>query len=185
MSAYGHSKAFVINSLHLPKRSKRMVMVLRYGCTALVIAVLSLLVMALFVFATPAAAQFNNSGQAIGCSIMLCAGHCLDTPQGPQCMPQRPSCAVTLCAQDSRCVDTPSGAKCIPVHAQPSHPQTPSNPRTPQTPWTPWPKPPLPEGEQIACPRIYDPVCAQKQVQCVTAPCPPERRTFSLSLIHI
>ena len=159
-----------------------MVMVFRYGCTALVIAVLSLLVMALFVFATPAAAQFNNSGQAIGCSIMLCAGHCLDTPQGPQCMPQRPTCAVTLCAQNSRCVDTQSGAKCIPVHAQPSHPQTPP-PSNPQKPWTPWPTPPLPEGEQIACPRIYDPVCAQKQVQCVTAPCPPERRTFSNSCV--
>ena len=162
-----------------------MVMVLRYGCTALVIAVLSLLVMALFVFATPASAQFNNSGQAIDCSIMLCAGHCLDTPQGPQCMPQRPTCAVTLCAQVSRCVDTQSGAKCIPVPVQLSHPQTPppSNPQRPQTPWTPWPKPPLPEGEQTACPRIYDPVCAQKQVQCVTAPCPPERRSFSNSCV--
>ena len=161
-----------------------MVMVFRYGCTALVIGVLSLLVMALFVFATPAAAQFNNSGQAIGCSIMRCAGHCLDTPQGPQCMPQqRPTCAVTLCAQNSRCVDTQSGAKCIPAHAQPSHPQTPSNPRTSQTPWTPWPTSPLPEGERTACPMIYDPVCAQKQVQCVTAPCPPERRSFSNSCV--
>ena len=133
-------------------------MVLRYGCTALVIAVLSLLVMALFVFATPASAQLNNSGQAIGCSIMLCAGHCLDTPQGPQCMPQRPTCAVTLCAQDSRCVDTQSGAKCIPVHAQPSHPQPPppSNPQRPQKPWTPWPTPPLAEGGWATASMVFE-----------------------------
>ena len=159
-------------------------MVLRYGCTALVVAVLSLLVMALFVFASPAAAQLS-SAPSIGCSIMRCAGHCLDTPQGPQCIPQRPTCAVTLCTQDSRCVDTPSGAKCIPVHVQPSQPRTPppSNPQRPQKPWTPWPTPPLPEGEQIACPMIYDPVCAQKQVQCVTGPCPPERRSFSNSCV--
>ena len=162
-------------------------MVLRYGFTALVIAGLSLFAFALsafalLVFATPASAQLL-SVPSISCAHVSCAGHCLDTPQGPQCMPQRPTCAVTLCAQNSRCVDTQSGAECIPVHAQPSHPQTPSNPRTPQTPWTPWPTSPLPEGERTACPMIYDPVCAQKQVQCVTAPCPPERRSFSNSCV--
>ncbi len=33
-------------------------------------------------------------------------------------------------------------------------------------------------NDQIMCPAVYDPVCAEKAVQCVRAPCPAVRQTF-------
>lgn len=35
--------------------------------------------------------------------------------------------------------------------------------------------------DEIYCPAVYDPVCAEINVQCVKAPCPPIRKTFSNS----
>lgn len=34
-------------------------------------------------------------------------------------------------------------------------------------------------GEMTMCTADYNPVCAEKQVQCVTAPCNPVRQTYS------
>lgn len=41
-----------------------------------------------------------------------------------------------------------------------------------------YPPAPTPRPEPQMCTMQYDPVCAQKQVQCVRAPCPPITRTF-------
>ncbi len=39
---------------------------------------------------------------------------------------------------------------------------------------------PIPRPDAV-CPQIYAPVCAQKQVQCFRAPCPPVKQTFGNS----
>lgn len=39
---------------------------------------------------------------------------------------------------------------------------------------------PRPDRDRV-CAQIYAPVCAQKQLQCVKAPCPPVKQTFSNS----
>jgi len=157
--------------------------------------VLAAFVLGLFALALPASAQ------SITCANVRCAGHCVDTPGGPVCEPQRATCASTLCAQGNHCVETQSGPQCIPAPSQPQTPWTPwPQPATPApspAPWTPWPQTPekptvCPEPmptpnsrpkEPIACPMVYDPVCAQKIVQCVRAPCPPVRQTFSNSCV--
>lgn len=56
-------------------------------------------------------------------------------------------------------------------------------PRRPYTPPAPTPTPaPNPDpGNGMVCTQQYAPVCAQKQVQCFRAPCPPVKQTFSNS----
>ena len=51
----------------------------------------------------------------------------------------------------------------------------------PQPQPAPTPTPTPTPGRPDACTMQYEPVCAQKQVQCVRAPCPPVTRTFSNS----
>lgn len=46
--------------------------------------------------------------------------------------------------------------------------------------YNPRPKPPV-RPEPRFCPQVYQPVCAQKQVQCFRAPCPPVKQTFGNS----
>jgi len=37
------------------------------------------------------------------------------------------------------------------------------------------------KNDNILCPQIYEPVCAKVQMQCITAPCPSFKKTFSNS----
>jgi|GEM_PF-2282930 len=67
----------------------------------------------------------------------------------------------------------PNSAPSFPVNPQPN--PLPNSGEYPQ----PNPVPsPSPSPETEFCTAQYDPVCAQKQVQCVQAPCPPLKRTF-------
>jgi len=168
-------------------------MTLRFGFLTLVISILGF-----FALVLPASAQ------SITCANVRCAGHCVETPAGPVCEPQRLSCANTLCAQGNHCIETQSGPECVSTPSQPLQvpPQTPSQ-TAPQTPWPPWPQNPTPSEpvicpepwptpnprptppikESIACPMIYAPICGEKIVQCFRAPCPPLRQTFSNSCV--
>lgn len=53
----------------------------------------------------------------------------------------------------------------------------------PPKPLPPKPMPPQtrPGDNNQMCPMVYQPVCAEKVVQCVKAPCPPVRQTFNNS----
>ena len=158
----------------------------------------------------------------ISCANVRCAsGSCIETPEGPICVDQAPSCASTTCLVGKKCVETSNGPQCLSDHQQynPIAPHTPPRHITPPPnyhnhphyhshehthnhggidhnhmknkhsshheytcppvkPTNPFPEP-KPDPEQIMCPMIYAPVCGEKSVHCVRAPCPSIRRTLS------
>lgn len=148
-----------------------------------------------------AVCQMPAPRPAITCANVRCAGTCTDTSAGPVCGPPPPpqpepltlSCANVLCSQGMRCVETRSGPQCVSQGTYPpkSHPgydwknQSHTHEHT------------HPHGGHDhngdhdhgdqghnngqMCPMVYQPVCAEKIVQCVRAPCPPEKRTFGNS----
>jgi len=133
--------------------------------------------------------------------------HCIESTTGPQCVPNaqpKLTCANALCTEGHRCVESPTGPQC--VADQPQTP--PWNPSVCPAIYKPvcglkgnlqrsfgndcearregysvisqgtcWNNP-APTPPQKSCPYNYAPVCAEKQVQCVRAPCPPQRQTF-------
>lgn len=180
----------------------------------------------------------------VSCANVRCAGTCIDTPAGPQCV-QRQTCASTLCAVGNQCVESAQGPQCVPTtplsqpnvqpqyeqgytvwpqHYHRSYPSYRRNSygfrrgythrqrahrhhypvyrpynygyghygyRPSYQPYQPLPSPRVDppvaspgngpgngSGNGMGCPMNYDPVCAQKQVQCVRAPCPPVKQTF-------
>jgi hypothetical protein len=57
---------------------------------------------------------------ALTCAAVLCieGTTCVETPEGPQCVPQT-TCAAVLCIEGTTCVETPEGPQCIPHEENP------------------------------------------------------------------
>lgn len=67
-------------------------------------------------------------------------------------------------------------------HNGEAHPHPHPHPYPPKPlPPKPMPTKPTPGDSGMMCPMVYQPVCAEKIVQCVKAPCPPLRKTFGNS----
>lgn len=131
----------------------------------------------------------------LSCANVLCAqgNHCIETTAGPECRPvdygyQNQSCAYGGYYHHGRLVCNSAPAWRNPYQNGWGHYYSPhyAPPRyTPPRPRPPWhyygnvPEviEPTPR-EPILCPMIYDPVCAEKPVVCVRAPCPAIRKTF-------
>ena len=142
----------------------------------------------------------------LSCANVLCerGNQCMETISGPQCVPYQPTYPVNPNPSQQSCAYGGyyryGRLICNPVpewrgpyqqgwgHYYPNYPRP--MPRPIPTP-RPLPRPPWhPHGPDIVrpkdpepryCTMEYDPVCAEKPVVCVRAPCPAERRTFSNS----
>lgn len=147
---------------------------------------LCVIISAMFVFlaaadAKPLRPDQIPQQQQLSCANMLCAGQCLDTSAGPICTPHSSeTCASTLCAHSNVCVETTHGPTCVTkTHTKApwwsGHWQQQDQPavKSDQRPIIS-----MPAQEQISCPMVYEPVCAEQIVQCVTLPCNPVRQTF-------
>ncbi len=144
--------------------------------------------------------------QSVTCANVLCAqgSQCLETSTGPQCVPYKPTNPIypqQSCAYGGYyhygqliCNPAPTWRQPFqdgwghydrpPVYHYPPRP----TPRPRPTPKPPIPRPPAPrppwnsiEPEPRMCTMEYAPVCAEKPVVCVRAPCPADRKTFSNS----
>ena len=141
--------------------------------------------------------------QTLSCANVLCeqGNQCVETSAGPQCRPivtsppgyYRPyppqSCAYGGFYHYGRLICNPAPAWRQPYQHGWSYYNTPPRydpPRyRPRPPWhyygnVPEVVQPSPT-EPVMCPMHYDPVCAEKPVVCVRAPCPPLRKTFGNS----
>ncbi len=149
---------------------------------------------------TPDGAVCTN--QQLTCASTLCAqgNICVESQTGPQCVPQNyPPGPVVQPPQYTPTPPTYYGQYYYPYY-QPQYYQ--GRPRyyrswryslpsynwggygwyqRPQPPVRTPPRTDTPPQDQIICPMVYQPVCAEKRVQCVTYPCPPIRKTFGNS----
>lgn len=125
--------------------------------------------------------------QTLTCASTLCVQgtRCVETTSGPQCVANQTRPVYGHGQYQRPYHYNRQGWR---RHYQPYRPRnyTPYRPYRPRVPHRPRyghgyvpprPKPPTYGGG--ICTRIYQPVCAQKQVQCFRAPCPPVRQTFS------
>ncbi len=135
------------------------------------------------------------------CASTLCqiGNQCVETNSGPQCVPIQPSypthppynsgqsCAFGGYYHYGRLVCYPPPAWRTPYQygwGQYYRPQPVPTPRPtprPRPPWHPNPESVEPEQPPRFCTMQYDPVCAEKPVVCVRAPCPADRKTFGNS----
>ncbi|NNE57114.1 MAG: hypothetical protein HKN36_03315 [Hellea sp.] len=136
----------------------------------------------------------------LSCANILCAqgNHCVETRTGPECRPnyspppQTQSCAYGGYYQYGRLICNPAPSWRDPyqngwnhIVPRPTYPPYYRPHYRPRPPWHYYGN--LPEivkprpVDPIMCPMVYDPVCAEKAVVCVRAPCPAVRQTFSNS----
>jgi len=141
--------------------------------------------------------------QSLSCANMLCAqgNQCVETSRGPQCVaaPTQPSyhqgqsCAYGGYYQYGRLICYPPPRWRAPyqngwghyyrppAYYDPPRPAPRPRPRPrPNPPWHP-DGPDVIEPEPRMCTMEYDPVCGEKPVVCVRAPCPADRRSFGNS----
>ncbi len=144
--------------------------------------------------------------QTLSCANVLCQQDhkCVESSTGPQCVPNvthpaqpptwhypqyQQSCAYGGYYSYGQLICNPPPAWRNPYqygwgyYAQPPRYYPAPRPRVPWHPWGPDIAQPdsAPDNNSRFCTMEYDPVCAEKPVLCVRAPCPPIRKTFSNS----
>lgn len=145
-------------------------------------------------------------GQVQSCASTLCqrGSACVESAQGPQCVASSQP-TYTPWPQNVYRSASPSYYRPYhyrpywhrPNHYRPHYGRTYSGPHYSyyqrpsyyqlyghERPYRPGPvinPNPGTSGDGMVCPMNYDPVCGQKIVQCIQAPCPPLQKTFGNS----